>query len=81
MGICAEPTSRDTLPTALIELCDSRPRAANLVVVSTRPFDPDDETRFAALHARPDVHHRLQRSLRFWPGSTAWNETFREATS
>lgn len=73
-----EPTDDDGLPSTLVAaLTDVRPQT-NVVVVSTRPFDLEDEERFAALHQRADLHSWSTRCLRLWPSGPKWSQVFRE---
>jgi hypothetical protein len=73
----AEATSADGLPALLAEaLAGERPQT-NVVVVSTRPVDLSDASRFAELHARSELQAWPARALTLTPDDANWSVYFR----
>lgn len=74
----AEPTADDGLPAVLATtLSETRPQT-NVVVLSTRPTDLEDEERFAFFRQRPDLQAWTARCLCLNPSDPKWSQIFRE---
>jgi hypothetical protein len=74
-----EPVADDDLPAVVDGLTTEERQRANIIIVSTRAVDLEDEDRFSRRGQRSDLQARRTPFLGLWPTNPYWSQIFREA--
>lgn len=74
-----EPVADDDLPAVVDGLTAEERQRANIIIVSTRAVDLEDEDRFSRRGQRSDLQTRRTPFLGLWPTNPYWSQIFQEA--